>query len=128
MSTIFPVQNLLSTCLANLNRCSYWREIIPEFSSREREDETLEDKEVFTDKAILANMFIMLIARHETTGTALMIALTNLALNSAWQRRIQADLDEIFGDRPPSFWDLYTDVGKTLDGTLGATINDGKFA
>lgn len=85
-----------------------------------------EDKEVFADKAILANMFVMLIAGHETTGTALIVVLTQLALDPAWQRRIQTDLDEIFGDRPSSSWNLYTDVEKTFDGTLGATINEGK--
>ena len=70
----------------------------------------------------------MLIAGHETTGTALIAALTELALNPAWQTRIQADIDEIFGDRPPSSWNLYTDVEKAFDGTLGATINEGGFA
>jgi cytochrome P450 len=73
-------------------------------------------------------MFVMLIAGHETTGTALIVALAELALNPAWQRRIQADIDEIFGDRPPSSWNLYTDVENTFDGTLGATISEGQFA
>ena len=71
-------------------------------------------------------MFIMLIAGHETTGTALIAALVELAINPIWQRRLQSDLDQIFGDRPPRSWNLYTDVEKTFDGTLGATINEGK--
>ena len=83
---------------------------------------------MFTDRTILANMLVMLLAGHETTGTTLIVALTELALNPTWQRRIQEDVDEIFGDRPSSQWDLYTDVEKTFDGTLGATINEGQFS
>jgi hypothetical protein len=49
-----------------------------------------------------------------------------LAINPDWQRRLQKDLDQIFGNRPPSTWDIYTGVQKMFDSSVGATINEGQ--
>ncbi len=70
----------------------------------------------------------MLIAGHETTATVLLIAMIELALNPKWQRQLQQDLDQMFGDRLPSSWDLNADAEKMSGGTVGATINEGRLS
>ena len=91
--------------------------------SVERAD-SVEDVEALTEKAILANVFLMLIAGHETTATVILATLVELAINIEWQREVQKDLDQIFGHRPHSSWDLQKDVKLLSDGTVGATINE----
>lgn len=93
-------------------------------STTAEESKALEDEEVLSEEAILSNVFVLLIAGHETTATVLLIAMIELAISIDWQRRLQKDLDKIFGNRSPSSWDIYTDVEKMFDGSMGAIINE----
>ena len=93
-------------------------------NAREGNLETLEDQEAMTEKSILANVFLMLIAGHETTATVLLLTLVELAINIDWQQELQKDLDDIFGCRPPMSWRFQNDVTRLSDGTVGATINE----
>ena len=68
-----------------------------------------EDVEALTERAILANIFLMLIAGHETTATVLLFTLVELAINVDWQQEVQKDLDRIFSSRLHSSWDLQND-------------------
>ncbi len=86
--------------------------------------DSAEDKEALTERSILANVFLMLIAGHETTATVLLLTMVELAINIDWQRKVQQDLDHIFGHRSHNLWNLQTDLAPLSDGAVGATINE----
>ena len=50
--------------------------------------DSAEDKEALTERSILANVFLMLIAGHETTATVLLLTIVELAINIDWQRKV----------------------------------------
>jgi len=77
-----------------------------------------------TDEEILGNAFVFILAGHETTANSIHFALVLLALNLASQRRLQADLDEIFQGRPNSQWDYDRDIPKLFGGMAGAVMNE----
>lgn len=63
-------------------------------------------------------------AGYETSANTLTYAMTLLACHPNLQRDLQADLDRILGDRPPSSWSYESDFPKLLDGYVGAVINE----
>lgn len=67
---------------------------------------------------------MLLSAGQETTGSTLYLAMIELALNTDWQKRMQEDLDRIFGDSPPSSWNYDSCLGSLLGGTVSATMNE----
>jgi cytochrome P450 len=73
---------------------------------------------------IQGNAFIMLVAGHETTAGALHFILLELANNPASQRRLQKDIDEIFGEKEPSSWDYDTLINPMMASMLGACMNE----
>jgi len=77
-----------------------------------------------TDEEILGNAFVFILAGHETTANSIHFTLVLLALNLASQRRLQADLDEIFQDRPVSQWNYDQDVPKLFGSMAGAVMNE----
>lgn len=79
-----------------------------------------------SDEAILSNVFVMLIAGHETTATVLLVTMMELAINVDWQRRLQKDIDSIFGDRPSASWDMHNELEEFFGSSGGATLNEGK--
>ena len=85
---------------------------------------TVGNEEALTDQAILANVFLMMIAGHETTAHTLLVTLLHMALHLDWQREVQRDLDRIVGDRRHELWRLQTDAQSLGDGKVGATINE----
>jgi cytochrome P450 len=49
---------------------------------------------------------IFMLAGHETTATALACALFELARSEHWQQRLQQEVDEVLGERPPTAADM----------------------
>lgn len=88
------------------------------------ESKAREEDEALTDKAIMSNVFLMLIAGHETTATTLLLILVELALNPEWQREVQADIDRVFGQRQHDAWNVREDAIKLWNSKVGATINE----
>lgn len=77
------------------------------------------------DSSIIGNAFIMIVAGHETTANTLHFALLELANNPATQRRLQRDIDALFGaDTDPSTWDYEKSVSPMLASHIGACINE----
>ncbi|KAG4439068.1 hypothetical protein IFR05_005459 [Cadophora sp. M221] len=75
-----------------------------------------------TQQQIIGNVFNSLTAGHETTGSTLFHCMINLALHPTWQRKVQADIDTIFGDLDTDQW-LYKDhLEKLKNSSLDATI------
>ncbi|KAL3608107.1 hypothetical protein FPOAC2_03100 [Fusarium poae] len=73
---------------------------------------------------IQGNAFIMLVAGHETTAGALHFILLELANNPSSQRRLQRDIDEIFGGKEPNSWDYDTLINPMMASMLGACMNE----
>ena len=77
-----------------------------------------------TDSEILGNAFVLILAGHETAANSIHFALLYLALHTRSQRRLQADLDHIFGGRPTSQWDYERDLPGLFGGMTGAVLNE----
>ena len=77
-----------------------------------------------TDSEILGNAFVLILAGHETAANSIHFALLYLALHMRSQRRLQEDLDHVFGGRPPSQWDYERDLPGLFGGMTGAVLNE----
>lgn len=77
-----------------------------------------------TDSEILGNAFVLILAGHETTANSIHFSLLYLALHTRTQRRLQADLDNIFKGRPPSQWNYERDLPALFGGMTGAVLNE----
>ncbi|KAL2178023.1 cytochrome P450 [Thermothelomyces heterothallicus CBS 202.75] len=77
-----------------------------------------------SDADIIGNAFIMIVAGHETTANTLHFALVELATNPATQRRLQQEVDALFGDSDPSTWEYEKNINALLASHVGATVNE----
>lgn len=77
-----------------------------------------------SDEHILGNSFVLILAGHETAANSIHFALLYLAMNLPSQRRLQADLDQIFEGKPPSKWDYERDLPALFGGMVGAVLNE----
>lgn len=75
-----------------------------------------------TDSEMLGNMFVLILAGHETAANAVHFSILYLALHPESQKRLQEDLDKIFGGRPPSEWDYDKDLPALFGGMAGAVM------
>ena len=73
---------------------------------------------------ITGNAFVFLLAGHETVASSLHLCILYLALDPSLQRKLQCDLDTIFGHRPVSEWNYERDMPKLLDSTAAAVMNE----
>lgn len=73
---------------------------------------------------MLGNIFIFIIAGHETSANTLTYALTLLACRPDLQKLLQADLDRILGNRTSSQWSYGVDFPRVLDGYVGAVMSE----
>jgi cytochrome P450 len=96
--------------------------ITPEDGMVRRDSKTT--GQLLTDKEIMGNAFVFIIAGHETAATTLHYSIISLALNLSSQRHLQRDLDHHFGDRPISSWDYETDIPALFGGMVGAVMNE----
>ncbi len=69
-----------------------------------RDDENAADR--LSDQEVADQVLIFMLAGHETTATALACALFELARSEHWQQRLQQEVDEVLGDRPPTAADM----------------------
>ena len=80
--------------------------------------------EPFRDDEILGNAFVFILAGHETTGNTIHFSLIYLAMRPAAQRKLQAELDGIFGKRKPTEWNYDRDLPHLFGGMTGAVMNE----
>lgn len=78
--------------------------------------------QTLTDREIIGNAFVFLIAGHETTANSIQFCLVYLALNISSQRRLQRDLDSIFQGRAPDAWNYDRDVPQLFNSMAGAVL------
>lgn len=77
-----------------------------------------------TDSEVLGNMFVFILAGHETAANSIHFSLLYLALDPQSQRALQKDLDQIFHGKPPSEWDYDRDLPQLFGGMVGAVMNE----
>ena len=77
-----------------------------------------------TDSEVIGNLFVFIIAGHETSASSIHFCLIMLALNPSIQRRVQQELDAIFGTRPVSTWSYDSDLPRLQTSLLQAVLNE----
>jgi cytochrome P450 len=75
---------------------------------------------------IMGNSFVLFLAGHETAANSIHFCILYLALRPGLQRKLQAELETIFGDRNPSKgeWNYDQDLPKLFAGLAGAIMNE----
>jgi cytochrome P450 len=73
---------------------------------------------------ILGNAFVLIIAGHETTANSVHFALMMLAMAPGSQRRLQKEVESIFGNTLPEDWNYDSCINKCLGGMIGAVLNE----
>jgi len=81
-------------------------------------------KQLLSDDEILGNAFVFILAGHETAANTINFSIMFLAMYTASQRHLQADLDAILGDRPSSEWSYEGDLLKLFGSMCGAVMNE----
>lgn len=80
--------------------------------------------QTLTDREILGNAFVFMLAGHETTANSLHFCLVLLAMNITAQHQLQAELDEIFQGRPVSESKYEEVIAKLFASMAGAVLNE----
>lgn len=68
-----------------------------------------QDRKSLTDSEVLGNLFVFVVAGHETSASSLHMTLVLLALHPEFQKEIQEELEEVFQGRPSSQWSFEKD-------------------
>lgn len=82
------------------------------------------DKSRISDAALFGNLFIFILAGHETSANTMAFALALLACRPQFQKALQAEVDGILGDRDPSTWQYPQDYTTLMNGHIGALMNE----
>lgn len=79
-----------------------------------------------TKQEVMGDSFLLFIAGHETTANSIHFTILYLAIHPEIQRKLQAELDTIFGDRikDPTTWDYDADLPRLFAGIAGAIMNE----
>lgn len=91
-------------------------------SSQTQHDKMSQPQPILSDSEIIGNSFVLAVAGHETAANSIHFSLVYLALHPSSQRRLQADLDSIFGSRPVSDWNYEQDFSHVFSGVCGAVL------
>jgi cytochrome P450 len=82
------------------------------------------DASQLSQSEIRSNSFIFLFAGHETTANAMHYTILELAMSLRDQRRMQADIDSVVGNKPTSEWSYLTDMPRLYNSMVGAVIHE----
>ncbi|KAH7327324.1 cytochrome P450 [Rhexocercosporidium sp. MPI-PUGE-AT-0058] len=77
-----------------------------------------------SDSEIMGNIFVFIVAGHETSASSIHMTIMLLALYPSVQKELQKDLARILGGRSPSEWDYEKDFPKLMNSMLGAVWNE----
>lgn len=79
-----------------------------------------------TKQEVMGDSFLLFIAGHETTANSIHFTILYLAIHPEIQRKLQTELDSIFGERirDPSSWDYDEDLPRLFAGIAGAIMNE----
>ena len=88
------------------------------------EDRSTRKAPMLTQSEILGNLFVMVIAGHETSANSIHFSLLLLAMHPHIQIAIQQELDEMFEGRSRSEWKYEHDFPRLLESKLAAVLNE----
>lgn len=77
-----------------------------------------------SNEEVIGNLFLFVIAGHETSASSILLCILLLALHPTSQQAVQRDLDEVLNGRSLSKLDYDHDLPRLLDGRLGAVLNE----
>ena len=77
-----------------------------------------------TPEAVLGNIFIFVLAGHESSAATLWLALTMLACKPNFQRALQEDIDSIIHGRTVDDLEYPSDYAKLMNGHVGALMKE----
>lgn len=75
-----------------------------------------------TEAEVMGNMFVLILAGHETAANSVHFSILYSALVPESQRRLQQDLDRDLQGRPPSEWDYERDLPSLFGNMVGAVL------
>lgn len=76
------------------------------------------------EAAILGNIFIFILAGHETSANTFTYAVMLLACRPDYQSSLQAEIDTLIGDRKAQEWSYKADFSKLINGRVGALMKE----
>ncbi len=79
---------------------------------------------ILSDSDILGNVFVMIVAGHETTANSIHFSVMELAINPRVQRLVQREVHSLLGDTTPETWDYELNINALLGGMIGAVLNE----
>lgn len=77
-----------------------------------------------TDNEVLGNLFVFIVAGHETSASSLHMTVLLLALHPHIQVHLQHELADILQGRPPSEWDYEHDLPPLMNSFVTAVWNE----
>ena len=77
-----------------------------------------------TDSEVMGNLFMFIIAGHETSANSIHFCILLLALHPEAQRRVQKELEQVLQGRAVSEWEYERDVPALLNGYVGAVLSE----
>lgn len=77
-----------------------------------------------SDSEVLGNLFVFMVAGHETSANTIHFTLILLALHPNTQKKVHKELDVISQGRSAATWSFEHDFPRLLDGFLGATVSE----
>jgi cytochrome P450 len=79
---------------------------------------------LLSEKQITGNIFILHFAGHESNAHVLQFALLNLACQPEMQKKVQSDIDRVFGNCPSQQWSYEQHYNALASSMVGAVINE----
>jgi cytochrome P450 len=77
-----------------------------------------------TDSDVMGNLFMFIIAGHETSANSIHFCLLYLVPHPNCQRKAQEEVQAIFQGLPISDWEYERDLPRLLNCYLGAVLNE----
>jgi cytochrome P450 len=94
---------------------------------RGQDDESDEEmKQLFrlSDSEVLGNLFVFMIAGHETSANTIYFTLILLALHPSFQKKVQEELADINQGYSVDNWSFDSHLPKLINGLLGAALSE----
>ncbi|KAF2430213.1 cytochrome P450 [Tothia fuscella] len=77
-----------------------------------------------SQREVMGNSFVLFLAGHETAANSIHFCVLYLAMRPDLQRKLQAELSQIFGSTPPSTWSYETHIPTLFTTLTGAIMNE----
>ncbi|KAF8848966.1 cytochrome P450 [Acephala macrosclerotiorum] len=77
-----------------------------------------------TDAEVLGNLFVFIVAGHETSASSLHMTILLLALHPHIQKHLQEELSDTLQGRPPFQWNYEQDLPHLINSLLTAVWNE----